>query len=79
LDVFLNSSIFNGWKGSIITLHTIKKFFPWSKNLNIISQCIDAITWNALTDLENVDLSFTSTRIYKMQDKKKSKAYQTIH
>jgi hypothetical protein len=27
----------NGWKDSIITLHTTKSFFPWSENLQIIS------------------------------------------
>lgn len=70
LDTFLNSSILNGWKDSIITLHTTKSFLPWSENLKIIGRCIDAVAWKALTDPENVDWSFTYTKTYMMQDQK---------
>ena len=70
LDVFLNSSILNAWKDSIISLLTKKSFLPWSQNLKIISRCVDAIAWKALTAPANVDWSFTYTRLYTAKGKK---------
>ncbi|CAM0875901.1 unnamed protein product [Alopecurus aequalis] len=62
IDVFLTSSIFRTWKDSIIVLQSTKSLLPWSENLKIISQCIDAIASKASIDPSEVEWSYTYNR-----------------
>ncbi|KAH7283411.1 hypothetical protein KP509_34G006100 [Ceratopteris richardii] len=62
LEVFLSSSIFKGWKDSIIALKTAKSLLPWSQELQIISRCIDSIASKTSVSPSKVDWSYTHTR-----------------
>ncbi|CAA0807463.1 BTB/POZ domain-containing protein NPY2 [Striga hermonthica] len=62
VDVFLSSSIYRSWKDSIIVLQTTKSHLPFSKDLKIVSHCIDAIASKASTDVSKVDWSYTYNR-----------------
>ncbi|GMH25196.1 hypothetical protein Nepgr_027039 [Nepenthes gracilis] len=62
IDVFLNSSIFKGWKDSIIVLQTTKSLLPWSEELKLVSHCIDAIASNASIEISKVEWSYTYNR-----------------
>lgn len=62
IDVFLNSSIFRGWKDSIIVLQTTKSLLPWSEELKIVSHCLDAIASKASMDTSKVEWSYTYNR-----------------
>ncbi|KMT09829.1 hypothetical protein BVRB_6g128050 [Beta vulgaris subsp. vulgaris] len=62
IDVFLNSSIFRGWKDSIIVLQTTKSLLPWSEELKIVSHCLDAIASKASIDTSKVEWSYTYNR-----------------
>ncbi|KAG2719738.1 hypothetical protein I3760_02G003900 [Carya illinoinensis] len=50
IDVFLNSSVFRSWKDSIIVLQTTKSLLPWSKELKVVSHCLDSIASKASID-----------------------------
>ncbi|XP_077237554.1 phototropic-responsive NPH3 family protein [Tasmannia lanceolata] len=62
LEVFFNSCILQGWKDSIVTLHTTGKLPEWSENLGIVGRCIDAIVEKILTPTSKVTWSYTYTR-----------------
>lgn len=62
VDVFLNSSIFRGWKDSIIVLQTTKSLLPWSEELKVVSHCIDSIASKACIETSKVDWSYTYNR-----------------
>lgn len=62
LEVFLNSSVFQSWKDSIIALKTCKAVYPWSQDLQLVSRCIDSIASKTSVDPLKVNWSFTYTR-----------------
>ncbi|GAB4849053.1 hypothetical protein Ancab_003866 [Ancistrocladus abbreviatus] len=62
IDVFLNSSIFRGWKDSIIVLQTTKSLLPWSEELKLVSHCLDAIASKASIETSKVEWSYTYNR-----------------
>ncbi|KAL3621083.1 hypothetical protein CASFOL_035995 [Castilleja foliolosa] len=62
IDVFLSSSIFRSWKDSIMVLQTAKSLLPFSEELKLISQCIDAIARKASVDVSKVDWAYTYSR-----------------
>ncbi|XP_044490255.1 BTB/POZ domain-containing protein NPY2-like isoform X2 [Mangifera indica] len=59
IDVFLRSSIFRSWKDSIIVLQSTKSLLPLSRDLEIVSYCVEAIATKACTDVSKVDWSYT--------------------
>ncbi|KAI3407560.1 uncharacterized protein J3R85_020871, partial [Psidium guajava] len=62
IEVFLNSSIYRGWKDSIIVLQTTKSLRPWSEELKVVSRCLDSISSKASIDTSRVDWSYTYNR-----------------
>lgn len=62
IDVFLNSSIFRGWKDSIIVLQSAKSLLPWSEELKVVSRCLDSIASKASIDTSKVEWSYTYNR-----------------
>ncbi|KAL6964096.1 BTB/POZ domain-containing protein npy2 [Sarracenia purpurea var. burkii] len=62
IDVFLSSSIFRSWKDSIIVLQTTRSLLPWSEELKLVNNCIDAIASKASVDVSKVDWSYTYNR-----------------
>ncbi|KAJ8768991.1 hypothetical protein K2173_023986 [Erythroxylum novogranatense] len=62
IDVFLSSSIFRSWKDSIIVLQTAKSLLPFSEELKVMSNCVDAIAIKACVDVHKVDWSYTYNR-----------------
>ncbi|PKA59890.1 BTB/POZ domain-containing protein NPY2 [Apostasia shenzhenica] len=59
IEVFLNTSVFRGWRDSIIVLRTTTSLLPWSENLKLVCQCINAITSKACIDPSKVNWSYT--------------------
>ena len=43
LEAFFNSCILEGWKDSIVALHSTGKMIEWSENLGITRKCIDSV------------------------------------
>ncbi|KAL8160726.1 hypothetical protein V2J09_002263 [Rumex salicifolius] len=62
VDVFLNSSIFRGWKDSIIVLQTTKSLLQWCEDLKLVTLCIDAVASKAAVDTSKVEWSYTYNR-----------------
>ncbi|KAM0054528.1 putative SKP1/BTB/POZ domain superfamily, NPH3 domain, NPH3/RPT2-like family protein [Helianthus debilis subsp. tardiflorus] len=62
LEAFFNSCILQGWKDSIVTLHTTGTLPEWSENLGIIRKCIDSIVDKIVTPPSKVKWSYTYTR-----------------
>ncbi|KAK9670269.1 hypothetical protein RND81_13G190500 [Saponaria officinalis] len=62
IDVFLNSSIFRGWKDSIIVLQTTKSLLPFSEELKLVNHCIESIASKASMDTSDVEWSYTYNR-----------------
>ncbi|KAJ7952769.1 BTB/POZ domain-containing protein [Quillaja saponaria] len=62
IEVFLNSSIFRGWKDCIIVLQTTKPLLPWSEELKVVSHCLDSIASKASIDASKVEWSYTYNR-----------------
>lgn len=62
IDIFLNSSIFRGWKDSIIVLQTTKSLLPWSEELKVVSHCIDSIASKASIETSKVEWSYSYNR-----------------
>ena len=62
IDVFLGSSVFRGWKDSIIVLQTAKSLLPWSDDLKLISQCTDSIASKICMDPSKVEWSYSYNR-----------------
>lgn len=55
IEVFFNSSIFRGWKDSIIVLQTSKAHLPFSEELKIVSRAIDSIVSKVSTESVPMD------------------------
>ncbi|KAL8168332.1 hypothetical protein V2J09_009831 [Rumex salicifolius] len=62
IEVFLNSSLFRGWKDSIIVLQSTRSLLQWSKELKLISHCLDALASMASIDTSKVEWSYTYNR-----------------
>ncbi|KAJ4826673.1 hypothetical protein Tsubulata_001561 [Turnera subulata] len=62
IEVFLNSSIFNSWKDSIIVLQTTKYLLSWSEELKLVSRCLNSIASKACIDTSKVQWSYTYNR-----------------
>ncbi|KAL9245836.1 hypothetical protein vseg_019441 [Gypsophila vaccaria] len=62
IDVFLNSSIFRGWKDSIIVLQTTKSLLPWSEDFKVVSRCLETIASKVSIDTSKVEWSYTYNR-----------------
>ncbi|GAB2282703.1 hypothetical protein Dimus_017242 [Dionaea muscipula] len=62
IDIFLSSSVFRGWKDSIIVLQTTRSFLPWSEELKLVSHCLDAIASKASIETCKVECSYTYNR-----------------
>ncbi|XP_078443055.1 phototropic-responsive NPH3 family protein NPY4-like [Wolffia australiana] len=63
IEVFLNSSIFQSWKDSILCLQSAKTLLPWSEELNIVSRCVDSIASKISLDPRAVHWSYTHRKI----------------
>lgn len=63
IDVFLGTSIFRGWKDSIIVLQTTKSM-PTSlpEELKLTARCVEAIAAKACVDVARVDWSYSYNR-----------------
>lgn len=62
IDVFLSSSVFRGWKDSIIVLQTAKSSLPWSEDLKLISHCTDSLASKICMDTSKVEWSYSYNR-----------------
>ncbi|GAB2231787.1 hypothetical protein Droror1_Dr00010799 [Drosera rotundifolia] len=62
VDIFLSSSVFRGWKDSIIVLQTTRSLLPWSEELKLVSHCLDAIASKASIETSKVEWSYTYNR-----------------
>lgn len=62
IDVFLSSSIFRGWKDSIILLQTTKSMLSMNEEQKVVNHCIESIANKACVDVSNVDWSYTYNR-----------------
>ncbi|KAF7830357.1 BTB/POZ domain-containing protein NPY1 [Senna tora] len=62
IEVFLNTSIFRGWKDSIIALQTTKSLLPWSEDLKIVGRCIDSIASKTSVNPAQIMWSYTYNR-----------------
>ncbi|GAB2227406.1 hypothetical protein Droror1_Dr00009226 [Drosera rotundifolia] len=62
IDVFLTSSVFRGWKDSIIFLQTTRSLLPWAEDLKLVSHCIEAIASKASVETSKVEWSYTYNR-----------------
>ncbi|KAF3516422.1 hypothetical protein DY000_02062967 [Brassica cretica] len=74
LEVFLNTCILNGWRDSIVTLHTTKAFPLWSEDLAITSRCIEAIASKVLSHPSKVSLSHSHSRRVRDDDTSSNRA-----
>ncbi|KAG6511703.1 BTB/POZ domain-containing protein NPY1-like isoform X1 [Zingiber officinale] len=68
IEVFLNTSILQSWKDSIIALQTTKLLLPWSEELNLVERCIKCIASKTSTDPSNVSWSYTCNRKWTASD-----------
>ncbi|KAL9264613.1 BTB/POZ domain-containing protein [Drosera capensis] len=59
IDIFLSSSIFRGWKDSIIALQTTKSLLPWAEDLKLVGHSIDAIAAKASVEPSKVSWSYS--------------------
>ena len=62
LEVFLNSCVLQGWKDSIVTLQSTKKFPSWCEDLGITSRCMEAIACRVSTHPSKISLARTHSR-----------------
>uniref|UniRef100_A0A7N0V0L5 Phototropic-responsive NPH3 family protein n=1 Tax=Kalanchoe fedtschenkoi TaxID=63787 RepID=A0A7N0V0L5_KALFE len=62
VEVFLNSSVFHGWKDSIIVLQTCRALLPWSEDLNIVGRCVDSVASKTSMDPAKISWSYTHNR-----------------
>lgn len=62
LEVFLNSCVLQGWKDSIVTLQSTKKFPSWCEDLGITSRCIEAIACRVSTHPSKISLARNHSR-----------------
>ena len=60
LEVFLNSCVLQGWKDSIVTLQSTKKFPSWCEDLGITSRCMEAIASRVSTHPSKIGLEGTN-------------------
>ncbi|XP_042408932.1 BTB/POZ domain-containing protein NPY1-like isoform X1 [Zingiber officinale] len=62
LEVFLNTSVLQSWKDSIIVFQMTKSSLPWSEELKIARRCIECIASKTLVDSKNVNWPYTYSR-----------------
>ncbi|KAL0907124.1 hypothetical protein M5K25_025668 [Dendrobium thyrsiflorum] len=62
IEVFLSTSIFRGWRDSIIVLQSTRSLLPCSDDLKVVSHCIDSIASKACMDISKVNWSYTYSR-----------------
>ncbi|KAL1190428.1 BTB/POZ domain-containing protein NPY5 [Cardamine amara subsp. amara] len=62
IEVFLNSSILQSWKDSIIVLQTTRALSPFSEELKLTRRCLDSIASRASIDTSNVEWSYTYSK-----------------
>ncbi|XP_074568526.1 phototropic-responsive NPH3 family protein NPY1-like [Curcuma longa] len=62
LEVFLNTSVLQSWKDSIIVFQMTKSLLPWSEELKIVGRCIECIASKTLVDSMNVNWPYTYSR-----------------
>ncbi|ESQ53324.1 hypothetical protein EUTSA_v10024767mg [Eutrema salsugineum] len=59
IEVFLNSSILQTWKDSIIVLQTTRALSPYAEELKLTGRCLDSIASRASIDTSKVEWSYT--------------------
>ncbi|CAA3025338.1 BTB POZ domain-containing NPY1 [Olea europaea subsp. europaea] len=69
IEVFLNSSILQSWKDSIIVLQTSKSLLPLSENLKLVARCVDSVASKTSVDPSKVTWSYTYNRKLATSDK----------
>lgn len=62
IEVFLNSSILQSWKDSIIVLQTTRALSPYSEELKLTGRCLDSIASRASIDTSKVEWSYTYSK-----------------
>ncbi|KAJ4871537.1 BTB/POZ domain-containing protein NPY5 [Raphanus sativus] len=62
IEVFLNSSILQTWKDSIIVLQTTRALSPYAEELKLTGRCLDTIASKASIDTSKVDWSYTYSK-----------------
>ncbi|KAI4375559.1 hypothetical protein MLD38_013414 [Melastoma candidum] len=62
MEVFLTTSIFRGWKDSIIVLQTTRALLPYSEELKLVRQGVESLSTKACVDPSRVDWSYTYNR-----------------
>ncbi|CAN7082491.1 unnamed protein product [Brassica oleracea var. botrytis] len=62
IEVFLNSSILQSWKDSIITLQTTRALSPHAEELKLTGRCLESIASRACIDTSRVEWSYTYSK-----------------
>uniref|UniRef100_A0A1J3EV68 BTB/POZ domain-containing protein NPY5 n=1 Tax=Noccaea caerulescens TaxID=107243 RepID=A0A1J3EV68_NOCCA len=63
IEVFLNSSILQSWKDSIIVLQTSRALSPYTEELKLTGRCLDSIASRAsIDDTSKVEWSYTYSK-----------------
>ncbi|KAJ0233465.1 BTB/POZ domain-containing protein NPY5 [Hirschfeldia incana] len=62
IEVFLNSSILQTWKDSIIVLQTTRALSPYAEELKLTGLCLDSIASKASIDTSKVEWSYTYSK-----------------
>ncbi|KAF8117722.1 hypothetical protein N665_0008s0076 [Sinapis alba] len=62
IEVFLNSSILQTWKDSIIVLQTTRALSPYAEELKLTGRCLDSIASKASIDTSKVEWSYTYSK-----------------
>ncbi|CAH2076207.1 unnamed protein product [Thlaspi arvense] len=62
IEVFLNSSILQSWKDSIIVLQTTRALSPYAEELKLTGRCLDSIASRASIDTSKVEWSYTYSK-----------------
>ncbi|KAJ4898774.1 BTB/POZ domain-containing protein NPY5 [Raphanus sativus] len=62
IEVFLNSSILQSWKDSIIVLQTTRALSPHAEELKLTGRCLDSIASRACIDTSRVEWSYTYSK-----------------
>ncbi|KAK1376594.1 NPH3 domain-containing protein [Heracleum sosnowskyi] len=62
LEIFLNSCVLQGWKDSVVALHSTKGLPLWAEDLGITSRCIEAIASKVLSNPSKSNLSHSYSR-----------------
>ncbi|KAF5958325.1 hypothetical protein HYC85_005550 [Camellia sinensis] len=54
-NLITRSNIFRSWKDSIIILQTTKSLLPWTKELKVVSHCLDSIASKGSIETSKVE------------------------